>query len=216
VAKRAAFAYPRVWMSAVEDDPSLVERLCAEQRYDDATAVLLRRHGSEVLGVLVAMVGDDAVAADAYSLFCERLWRGLPKFRFECACRTWAYTIARRSLYDVLRKRRAAAEVLVSPSGLPEVVALAASSTAPHLRTTNEQKLQAARASLSHDDQLLVVLRIDKQMSWSDVALVLGDGDQTPEQLASACVVLRKRFSRIKDRLARALRSAADRGNSPA
>lgn len=216
MAKRVAFAYPRVGMPAVEDAHSLVERLCAEQRHDEATAVLLRSHGAEILGVLVAMAGDDAVAADAYSLFSERLWRGLPKFRFECACRTWAYTIARRSLYDVLRKRKAAADVLVSPSGLPEAVALAASSTAPHLRTTNEQKLQAARASLSHDDQLLLVLRIDKQMAWSDVALVLGDGDQTPEALASACVVLRKRFSRIKARLARALRSPTDRSNSPA
>lgn len=202
-------------MLAPEDIQSVVEQLCAEQRYDEATAVLLRAHGSEILGVLVAMVSDDGVAADAYSLFCERLWRGLPKFRFECACRTWEYTIARRSLYDVLRKRRAAAEVLVSPSGLPEVVALAASSTAPHLRTTNAQNLQVARASLSGDDQLLLVLRVDKQMAWSDVAVVLGSGDESPEQLASACVTLRKRFSRIKSRLARELRSAAPRSNSP-
>lgn len=194
---------------------SAVERLCAEQRYDDATAALLRGHGAEILGVLVAMVGDDALAADAYSLFCERLWRGLPKFRFECACRTWAYTIARRSLYDVLRKRRAAAEVPVSPSRLPEVVAVAASSTAPHLRTTNEQQLHMLRALLSRDDQLLLVLRVDKEMSWSEVALVLADGDQTPAQLASACVVLRKRFSRVKARLTRELRSLAERGDSP-
>jgi RNA polymerase sigma-70 factor, ECF subfamily len=202
-------------MPAAEDIHVAVERLCAERRYDEATAVLLRGHGSEILGVLVAMVGDDALAADAYSLFCERLWRGLPKLRFECACRTWAYTIARRSLYDVLRKRRAAAEIPVSPSRLPEVVELAASSTAPHLRTTNEHKLQAARALLSHDDQLLLVLRIDKEMAWSDVARVLGDGDQTPEQLVSACVVLRKRFSRVKARLARELRSLTDRGGLP-
>lgn len=142
-------------MPAADDIQPVVERLCAERRYDEATAVLLRAHGPEILGVLVAMVGDDGVAADAYSLFCERVWRGLPKFRFECACRTWEYTVARRSLYDVLRKQRAAAEVLVSPSGLPEVVALAVSSTAPHLRTTNAQGLQLARALLSSvdDDQ---------------------------------------------------------------
>lgn len=195
-----------------EDIQSVVAGLCAEQRYDEATAVLLRAHGSEILGVLVAMVGDDGVAADAYSLFCERVWRGLPKFRFECACRTWEYTIARRSLYEVLRKRRGAAEVLVSPSGLPEVVAVAASSTAPHLRTTNANHLQAARASLSSDDQLLLVLRVDKQMAWNDVALVLADGDPSPEQLASATVALRKRFSRIKARLSRELRAVAPRG----
>jgi RNA polymerase sigma-70 factor (ECF subfamily) len=199
-------------MPAADDIQPVVERLCAERRYDEATAVLLRAHGPEILGVLVAMVGDDGVAADAYSLFCERVWRGLPKFRFECACRTWEYTVARRSLYDVLRKQRAAAEVLVSPSGLPEVVALAVSSTAPHLRTTNAQGLQLARALLSSDDQLLLVLRVDKQMAWNDVALVLADGDESPEQLASACVALRKRFSRIKARLARELRSSAQHG----
>ncbi len=197
-------------MPTAEDIQSAVERACAEQRFDDATAVLLRGHGPEILGVLVSMVGDDSLAADAYSLFCERLWRGLPKFRFECACRTWAYTIARRSLYDVLRKRRAAAEIPVSPSGLPEIVQLAASSTAPHLRTTNKHELDTLRATLSRDDQLLLVLRVDKQMAWSDVALVLGDDEQTPEQLASACVLLRKRFSRIKARLTRELRAASE------
>lgn len=198
-------------MPAAEDIHAHVERLCAEQRHDEATAVLLRGHGPEILGVLVAMAGDDGRAADAYSLFCERLWRGLPKFRFECACRTWAYTIARRSLYDVLRKRRAAAEVPVSPSRLPDVVAHAATSTAPHLRTTNEQHLQSVRAQLSADDQLLLVLRVDKQMSWSEIARVLGDDDPTPEQLASACVMLRKRFSRLKARLTRELRALAGR-----
>ena len=136
-------------MPAAEDSPSLVERLCAEQRHDEATAVLLRAHGSEILGVLVAMVGDDALAADAYSVFCERVWRGLPKFRFECACRTWAYTIARRSLYDVLRKRRAAAEIPVSPSRLPEIVALAASSTAPRVPCTFAIRWLSASAVMS-------------------------------------------------------------------
>ncbi len=194
-------------MSNAESIQSTVESLCRKQRYDDATAALLRGHGAEILGVLVAMARDDSQAADAYSVFCERLWRGLPGFRFECPCRTWAYTIARRSLYDVLRKRRADPEVPVSPSALPEALQQVASSTAPHLRTTYKRELQEVRALLSPDDQLLLMLRIDKEMAWNDVAMVLGDDDQTPEDRQRASVVLRKRFSRAKARLARELRS---------
>ncbi len=185
-----------------------VESLCLAERYDEATAVLLRGFGAEILGVLVAMGRDDAQAADAYSLFCERLWRGMPKFRFESSCRTWAYTIAKRSLFDLLRRQRVAPDRPWSDSALPDVVQAAASSTAPHVRTTYKRELHAVRETLSPEDQLLLVLRIDKDLPWNDVARVLAEQD-TPstEDIQRACIALRKRFSRAKKRLADALRA---------
>lgn len=196
-------------MSEAKAIEASVEALCAEQRYDDATAVLLRGFGAEILGVLVAMARDDAQAADAYSLFCERAWRGMPQFRFECSCRTWAYTIAKRTLFDLLRRRRAAPDRPGSHSALPELVQELASSTAPHLRTTYKRELHAVRATLSPEDQLLLVLRIDKALPWNDVARVLSEEEEPPsaEEIQRICVALRKRFSRAKKRLADELRA---------
>lgn len=195
-------------MSEAKAIEARVESYCSEQQYDDATAALLRGFGAEILGVLVAMARDDAQAADAYSLFCERAWRGIPKFRFECSCRTWAYTIAKRTLFDLLRRQRVAPDQPWSHSALPDIVQQAASSTAPHVRTTYKRELHAVRATLSPEDQLLLVLRIDKALPWNDVARVLAEQDApSVDEIQRVGVAIRKRFSRAKKRLADELRA---------
>ncbi|MGH1348544.1 MAG: RNA polymerase sigma factor [Nannocystales bacterium] len=195
-------------MSDAQAMESMIEPLCGEGRYDDATAALLRAYGSEILGVLVAMARDESQAAEAYSMFCEQVWRGMPNFRFECPCRAWAYTIAKRSLFGLMRRRRAAPDRPCSASDLPDVVQRVASTTAPYLRTTYKQELREIRALLSPEDQLLLVLRVDKELAWNDVARVLSEEEEPgPEQLQRTSVVLRKRFSRAKTRLADALRA---------
>ena len=204
-------------MSEAKAIEERVESLCAQERYDSATAALLRGFGAEILGVLVAMARDDAQAADAYSLFCERAWKGMPQFRFECSCRTWAYTIAKRTLFDLLRRQRVAPDQPGSHSVLPDVVQQAASSTAPHIRTTYKRELHAVRATLSPEDQLLLVLRIDKALPWNDVARVLVEQEApSADDIQRACVAIRKRFSRAKKRLADELRAQRARERSEA
>lgn len=186
-----------------------IERHCREGRHDEATAEILELYGAEVTGLLVAMARDDAQAADAYSVFCERIWRSLPAFRFESSVRTWAYVIARRSLSEVRRaERRGPAMVAASPSQLPELVARARTSTQAHLQTTYKRELREVRALLSPDDQLLLVLRLDRSMAWDEIARVLSDEDEPdPEQLRRSSATVRKRFSRAKARLSTELRA---------
>ncbi len=180
-----------------------IQALCLAGRVDDATARVLKNYGAELMGLLVSLVREEATAADAYSLLCERIWKRLPEFRFESSVRTWAYVLTRRALVDAQRaQQRGPRQIGMSPSQLPEVVELARSSTRPHLRTTNKVKLEALRAELSDDDRMLLVLRIDRQLPWRAIARILGDdGPQDDESLKRTAAALRKRFERAKARL---------------
>ena len=62
-------------------------------------------------------------------------------------------------------------------------------------------ELETLRLLLSDEDQTLLVLRLDQELSWEEVAEVLAlDGE--PVEPAT----LRKRFARIKERLAEIIR----------
>jgi RNA polymerase sigma-70 factor, ECF subfamily len=46
---------------------------------------------------------------------------------------------------------------------------------------------------------MLLGLRLDRQMGWTDIARVLGTGDEAT--LTRDAATLRKRYERLKDRL---------------
>ena len=190
-----------------------VRSLCETGRYDDATQRTLQTYGGEILGLLVALAPDEATAGDAYSLFCERLWNSLSAFRFESSIRTWAYVVARRSLADVRRAQgRGPKLVVVSPSKLPDAIDHVRSTTRPHLKTTHKDALAALRSELSEEDQLLLVLRLDRDLSWPEVARVLSEDPEADDaELRRATVALRKRFQRAKERLAAKLTGRLER-----
>src|ERR1043166_8215083 len=70
-----------------------------------AAEALLRGYGPEVLSFLCVKLANDADADDAFSLFCEDVWRGLGAFRGEASFRTWSYKVAYRAAH---RYRRSA------------------------------------------------------------------------------------------------------------
>jgi RNA polymerase sigma-70 factor, ECF subfamily len=175
-----------------------------------AATIAIKRYGPEIFGFLVGMAGDEDTAAEVFSRFCVELWRDLPKFRWECSLRTWAYMVARHRLYrhaaERGRRRRD-----VSPDEVPEIQRLAdevRSSTAQHLRTAVKDAFTALRAQLEPDDQMLLVLRVDKDLEWLEVARVLGGADRDDAALSRDAAALRKRFERIKVRLRTLAREA--------
>jgi len=167
-------------------------------RIASAATLAIREYGPEVLGFLVAVLRSNEDAAEVFAQFCEDLWAGLPRFRWDSSLRTWAYTLARHAAYafrrDPHRRRR------VGLSEHPEVAELemqARTATATWLRSDVKNRVSRLRASLEPDDQALLILRVDRQMSWNDVALVMGGEDD----LSRRATALRKRFERVKDRL---------------
>ena len=65
-----------------------------------------------------------------------------------------------------------------------------------------KDRFAALRNALSADDQTLLVLRIDRDLSWDDVALVMHDAvDADPDTLARWSANMRQRFRQLKKRL---------------
>jgi RNA polymerase sigma-70 factor, ECF subfamily len=193
-------------------DPSPADRAAFEaelrasfERGDLAAVAraVLETYGPEIYGLVAALLSNEEDAHEAWSVFAEDLWRGLPAFGWRASMRTWAYAVARHAAIRVREERRArrARNVGLSASPITAVAAEVRERTAPYLRTQAKSALEKLREGLEPDDQMLLVLRIDRGMSWEEIALVLGE--ETIEEAARKrqSAYLRKRFQLVKDRL---------------
>jgi RNA polymerase sigma-70 factor (ECF subfamily) len=168
----------------------------------------VRGYGPEVFGFLLATLRNEQDATDVFSDFSVGLLSGLPKFDWRCSLRTWAYTIAhnasRRFRRDsALRDRRRAGS-----SALDEVVDIVRTQTMSFLKTETRSRLEKLRDALPPEDRELLVLRVDRDMAWNDLARALHEGEEplSDAVLARESQRLRKRFQLIKDRLREAAR----------
>ena len=190
---------------AAPDPEAELRELHAAERYGEAATLVLERYGRELMTYLVAIARSETDAAEAFSQFTEDLWRGLPRFRWQSMARTWCYTLARNALFRVRRtaKRRGGAAIALSDA--PELARAAEqvrTATLTYLRTQVKDELAALRERLSPDDQAILILRIDRKLSWLDVARALTDEDEPSDaELSRRSATLRKRFGRIKSEL---------------
>lgn len=176
-----------------------VAELRARGEEERAATLAIRTLGPEIVGYLTALVRDRAEAGEVFAQFSEDLWRGLPGFRGESSLRTWAYRLARHAL---LRHRRAPFRKHAERLDTSQASALAGSIMASTVvrQEWRAQQLARLRQVLDEDEQTLLILRVDRALPWNDVAEVLaGEDGQRPEE-----ATLRKRFERLKDKLAHA------------
>src|SRR5262249_42928021 len=120
--------------------------------------------------------------------------------------RTWAYGIARRtSLHYQRDARRRAARFSPWPEGtnLSRIEAQVRTETQAALRTERRTRIAALRDALPPEDQQLLMLRVDRQLAWNDLAEVLREEGEplTGEALKREAARLRKRFQAIKEKL---------------
>lgn len=177
------------------DQPHTVERV-------------LQEHGAEIFGWMLATLASDTEAADAFSLFSEDLWKSLARHEGRCSIRTWCYMIARCAVARILEARATGRSVPLSDAPVSHVAAQVREATLSYLRTDVKQRIRALREQLDPDDQLLLVLRVDKDLGWRDIAIVMFGHDTDDAELARHAARLRKRFERVKAQL-RALAGAA-------
>ncbi len=178
-----------------------VRRQCEQGRAPEAVATALELYGAEVYGLLVGLCRGRDEADDAFSLFAEGLWQSLPTFEWKCSLRTWVYVIARRCASELQRKARRPHVALSEAGEVSALIARIRTETAPYRRTDVKSRLAELRASLPQDDQLLLVLRLDRELAWDDLARVFAGDDADAETLKRESARLRKRFQIVKDRL---------------
>lgn len=178
----------------------------ARRDFDGATTATLRAYGPEIFSLLLAMHRDRTQADEAFSVFAERLWTTMGRFEWACSMRTWAYLLARRAARDVRRSARPRAQrhvALSETSAIGALVAQVRTQTASIYAQENRDAIAKLRDELPEEDQLLLVLRVDRGLEWQDLARVFLEGEETPseEDVKRESARLRKRFQLVKERL---------------
>jgi RNA polymerase sigma-70 factor (ECF subfamily) len=168
---------------------------------DRATELALKAWGPEIYGWLAGVLPDATVAGDAFAVFAEQLWQSLHRYDGRCSTRTWCYMLARHAAARVRDARRRGAAVPLSQA--PEIAAAVRTVTAAHQQTAVKDELRALRAELPEEDQMLLVLRVDRDLGWRDVAQILGGEESAAIELDRRAAALRKRFERVKAELRR-------------
>jgi RNA polymerase sigma-70 factor (ECF subfamily) len=177
-----------------------VRELIAAGDHGGAATEAIRGFGPHVLGYLRSILRDGDDAADAFSQFAEDLWRGIGGFRGASSFRTWAFRIAWCAAMRVRSdawKRRSRRLMTGEASRLADEVATR--SVVRHER--RRIALDRVRLSLSAEEQTLLFLRLDQELEWNEVAEVLSANGKPIDPAA-----LRKRYERLKERLADKLR----------
>jgi RNA polymerase sigma-70 factor (ECF subfamily) len=185
-----------------------VAEAVARRDFKSATTALIEGYGPQVLGYLRAVVKDGEKAEDAFALFSENVWRGFPTWEGRASARAWAYSVAwnaaGRLFRDPWNRRRRKLQRSVAS----KLAAAVLSSSRLDLER-REAGLERLRAVLTPEEQSLLVLRVDRELSWREVAVAMGEPDDE-----ASLAALRKRFERLKAKLAIIARTCGLLGES--
>jgi RNA polymerase sigma-70 factor (ECF subfamily) len=178
----------------VELDKHVRERLATDGP-DAAATLLIELLGPAILRYLRSMLRVEDDAADAFSIWSENVWTGLPAFRGESSLKTWGYRLAwnvAQNLRNEAWRRRGQRLATGQASALAQSIRTRSVLVVERQR----QALDELRAALSEEDRSLLVLRLDQQLSWNEVAEVLAAEGKRIEP-----ATLMKRYERVKARL---------------
>jgi RNA polymerase sigma-70 factor (ECF subfamily) len=182
-------------------DGELLAQLQKGQLREAATSAL-KVYGPDIYALLMSLHRNRDDADDAFSMFCERLWQGLGRFEGRSSFRTWVYTVAWHASLRMRERQRARREVLISDSQFSALSLEVRASTLSRLGEERRTRLQELRETLPAEDQLLLVLRIERELDWKDLARVLNPDVELDEvALTRESARMRKRFQAVKERL---------------
>lgn len=178
-----------------------IQALLAARDLRGAATEAIRGLGPQVLRYLGSVLHDEADVNEAFGMFAESLWRGLPSYEHRSAFRTWALRLAWNSALDVRNeawRRRARRFATGEMSALAAELQTTSTARAARQRVA----LDRLRAALTPEERALLSLRVDQELPWQDVAEILSPREGPP--LAPG--TLMKRFERLKERLGRLAR----------
>ena len=171
-------------------DRDHVIRTLHTSKNDTAGALLaLETYGGELHAFLAAAAQHTAQADAAYAELCHDVWRSFVMFRWGASLRTWLYVLAYEALLRIELR-----VVSDRPRTCYEVDALLDRARAASVRW----QYTGLRERLDREERALLVLKIDRNLSWKDVVEVLDI-----EELS-----LRMRLDKIKTRVKTLAREA--------
>jgi RNA polymerase sigma-70 factor (ECF subfamily) len=117
-------------------------------------------------------------ARDIYQEAFLRVYRNLPKFRFDCSFSTWLYRIVANCSVDLMRAKQARHDVSRGET-LDEVVNLRSDQPGPERLTQSselEQRVSDAMAALTPLERAAFTLRHYEGRSIDEISRTLGLG----------------------------------------
>jgi RNA polymerase sigma-70 factor (ECF subfamily) len=185
-----------------EDIEAAVREAHGSGDLERAVQMGLSHYRAEVYSFLCARLRSEADAHEVFAQTSEDVWRGIAAFRWQCSFRTWLYTLARHAAVRFERSPADQAERRQALSRAPEAIERERSRTRPYLRTDVKDRLSQLRETLTPDEQSLLVLRVDRGLSWEEVSRVLCDYDELDDTtIRRHAVNLRQRFRQLTERI---------------
>jgi RNA polymerase sigma-70 factor (ECF subfamily) len=178
---------------ALEQD---IAAALAARDWARAATLALRGHGPHLLVYLRGVLHDEELVEEAFARFSEKVWRSLRDFRGEARFSTWLYQVAWYASKEVRRGLARRRVRRLATAELAEVAEEVRISTAAYLRTQARDRFAELRAQLDPEERSLLLLRVERRLSWKEVAAIMAE-DGTP----AAEAALRKRFERLRARL---------------
>jgi RNA polymerase sigma-70 factor (ECF subfamily) len=125
---------------------------------------LYRCYQPQVYALCYRLLGRAHDAEDATQTTFVRAFSALPRFRGDSTARTWIYRIATNEALAILRRRRDG----------PELLEDTASTEDGATAVVERIAVRAALDRLSPDHRTILVLRLWEEMSYVEIAGVLG------------------------------------------
>ena len=191
-----------------------VRELLKAGELDDALKLVLGKLGAEILGFVCGVLGDDA-GPDVYSGFSERLWKSFEGFEWRCALRTWVYMLARQEISRFHRGERRHVAGRVSLSEVKSM--LAAYRKTQSILAERRDELTRLRDELPVEDRMLLILRLDRELSFNEIALALAENPDELRDLDKKreSARLRKRYELVTKTLIKRVRAGASDLDEP-
>lgn len=172
---------------------------CESDDPEAAAIDAIETFGQEILGFLRTLLRDDIAAADAFALCCDGLWRGLADFDWHCSVRVWAFALARHAADrdGSLASRPPGESTPPSESAFPaEVIQQVRAAMLADSSVEAKSRMRQLREQLPLEDQTLLILRVDEQLSWHELAEVMAYDGQAPSEAA-----LDEEATRVRERI---------------
>ena len=171
---------------AVSDEAAFVAELRAGS--EEAFAYLVAVYQNPVFNLVSHMLANDAEAADVLQNIFLKILKGIGKFHGDSSLKTWIYRIAvheasnyRRSWVRRLFHEPFSVDDESSPFRVQSVVASSVEETpyAAYEQAERQAEVKLALASLAQPYRAVVLLREIEDLSYEEIAQVLGIAEGT-------------------------------------
>ncbi len=145
-----------------------------------AFETLVGIYQQKVFQLCYRMCRDTEDAADLTQEAFLKAWRGLSQYQFEAEFSTWLFRLTKNVCLDFLRRKNRSSAVpqqLIFAQDSPESQALADPKLLPEEQVLREEflrSLEQAFAELSEEFQEILNLRVMDDLSYEEIAELLG------------------------------------------